>query len=220
MPMIVFWIIYHLTYLHWSGHQGHSSIALSLCGDWKGTRKARLSQASHMHLHYSGWEITLTLLEIQTLKPFTKEVMETKIMVVHTSFRRKLHISKPTLRKHFELNRNKIIAYQNVWDATKAVLEISTARRSNQSILKEINPEYSLEELMPKLRYSGHLIERAESLEKTMMLRKTEGRRRRGWQRMPRLDSITHLTDMNLSKLWEIVEDRGASCAAVHVVTE
>lgn len=88
MPMIVFWIIYHLTYLHWSGHQGHSSIALSLCGEWKGTRKARLSQASHMHLYYSGWEITLTLLEIQTLKPFTKEVMETKIMVTHTSFRR------------------------------------------------------------------------------------------------------------------------------------
>ena len=69
-----------------------------------------------------------------------------------------MHISKSTLRKHFELNRNKIIAYQNVWDATKAVLEINTARRSNQSILKEINPEYSLEELMPKLQYSGHLI--------------------------------------------------------------
>ena len=86
MSMIVFWIIYHLTYLHWSGHQGHSSIALSLCGEWKGTRKARLSQASRMHLYYSGWEITLTLLEIQTLKPFTKEVMETKIMVAYTSF--------------------------------------------------------------------------------------------------------------------------------------
>ena len=95
-------------------------------------------------------------------------------------FETKLHISKPTLRKHFELNRNKIIAYQNWWDATKAVLEISTARRSNQSILKEIKPEYSLEELMPKLQYSSHLIERAESLEKTLMLRKTEGRRRRG----------------------------------------
>ena len=65
-----------------------------------------------------------------------------------------------------------------MWDATKAVLEINTARRSNKLILKEINLEYSLEELTPKLQYFGHLIERAESLEKTLMLRKTEGRRR------------------------------------------
>ena len=100
MPVIVFWITYHLTYLHWSGHQGHSSIALSLCGERKGSRKARLSQASHVHLHYSGWAITLTLLEIQTLKSFTKEVTKTKAMVTHTSFRRccllwSTHISYP-----------------------------------------------------------------------------------------------------------------------------
>ena len=79
-----------------------------------------------------------------------------------------------------------------------------------QSILKEINPEYLLEGLMLKLQYFGHLIQRADSLEKTLMLGKIEGKMRRGWQRMRWLDSITDLMDMNLSKLQEIVEDRGA----------
>ena len=85
-----------------------------------------------------------------------------------------------------------------------------TARRSNQSILKEINPEYSLEGLMLKLKLQsfGHLMQRADSLEKTLMLGKTEGKRRRGWQRMRWLDRITD--SMNLSKLWEIVKDREA----------
>ena len=93
-----------------------------------------------------------------------------------------------------------------------------TARRSNQSILKEINPEYSLEGLMLKLKlqYLGHLMQRADSLEKTLMLGKIEGKRRRGWQRMRWLDSINDLMNMNLSKLWETVEDRGVWHATVH----
>ena len=95
-----------------------------------------------------------------------------------------------------------------------------TARRSNQSTVKEINPEYSLEGLMLKLQYFSHLIQRADSLEKTLMLGKIEGKRRRGGQRMRWLNGITDLMDMSLSKLWAIVKDRKAWCAEVHGVTK
>ena len=95
-----------------------------------------------------------------------------------------------------------------------------TSRRSNQSILKEINPKHSLEGLMLKLHYFGHLIQGANSLEMSLVLGKIEGQRRKGWQRIRWLDSISNPVDMNLSKLWEIEEGRGTWCGAVHGVAK
>ena len=97
-----------------------------------------------------------------------------------------------------------------------------TARRSNQSILKEISPEYSLERLMLKLKLQcfGHLVRRADSFEKTLILGKIEGGRKRGRQRMRRLDGITDSMDVGLGSLWQLVIDREVCCAAVHGVTK
>ena len=107
-----------------------------------------------------------------------------------------------------------------LWFWRRLLIVPWTARRSNQSILKEINSEYSLERLLLKVQYFGYLMQRANSLEKTLMLGKIEGSRRKRWQRMGWLNSITNSVEMNLSKLQEIVKDREAWHIVVHGVAK
>ena len=157
------------------------------------------------------------------------EIGLTHLNMLDTILLTKVHIVKamvfPVVTYGCESWTVKKVEHQNIdafelWCWRRLLKSPWTSRRSNPSILREINPEYSLEGLMLKLQYLGHLMRTADSLEKSLKLGKIEGRRRRGLQRMRWLDDIMDAMNMNLGKLWEMVRDREAWRAAVYGVTE
>ena len=184
---------------------------------WRGRREGGSGWGTHVNpwlIHVNVWQkplqyckvISLQLIKINGKKKKSRDItLPTKVRIVKAMvFPVVMYECESLTIKKAECR--KIDAFE-LWCWGRLLRVPWIAKRSNQSILKEINPEYALEGVMMKLKlqYFGHLIRRASLLEKTLMLGETEGRRRRGWQRMRCLDSITNLIDMNLSKLWEIV---------------